>query len=434
MVNKSDSYIRQQNFPLKVAMIYYSATVLLSIIGPTKYFNGEYKYWLVLPFMVGVCFCLYVGYYLGKHTKSKTNKFNTDEYINQKEQILLKRSLFFSVLSLTLELVYLIAIGHFSFGLNSFGELYNARIEDNSNFVILIRFICSVFRMMANALGIYKFKTSPVKIKRLIIINVTLYILVFLFGYGTQKGVSDIVIYLAVAIYVTRIQENKITSKKSIRRIAVLLIGAFFLFSYMQYLRYEPLGINASNFHLYSTGEFYFDTDHVIFKLFGDKLGFGMASILSSYLSQGYYGLSLCMQLPFEWTFGVGSSYALSSLLNKIGISGIYERTYLNRMTETFGRNGLRSWNTIFPWLASDYTWIGAILFFIPVGYFMAKAWKEVIKNNNIISYLVIVNVLILVLFTPANNQLFHGYDSFFSTWFLIIFWLFFRGRYMHEE
>lgn len=434
MTNYSEIYNKHKDFPLKAALIYYLATYLLSIIGPIKYFNGEYKYWLVFPFMVGVCLAFSLGYYLGKHTKPKTRVFSTDETICAKEQKLLKRALFVSIISLVVEFGYVIAIGHFSFSLMNLGNLYNTRIEDNANIVIFIRFLCAAFRMIANSLGIYKFRECNSNVKKLIIINIALYILVFLFGYGNQKGVSDIVIYVAVAIYVSRVKAGKRTSKKGMRIIGLILILALFLFSYMQYLRYKPMGITAANFHLYSSGEYYFNTDHIIFKIFGNELGFGMSSILSGYLSQGYYGLSLCMQLPFQWTYGIGSSYALSRLLGKFGITGIYEKTYLNRMTENFRRNGLRSWNTIFPWLASDYTWVGAIAFFVFVGYFLSKAWKEVVENNNIISYLVVVNVAVLILFTPANNQLFHGYDSFISNWFLIIYWIGFRGRYMHEQ
>lgn len=433
-MKKTALYSKYQNFPLIVAIVYYISTVLLSILGPVKYFNEAYKYWLVLPFMAGVCLCFYSGYFVGKRTLSKTHSFYSNETIARREGVLLKRTLVVSILSLTIELGYLLSVGHFSFHLTDVGDLYNARIENGENAVFLVRFIFAAFRMMAIAIGIYRYKNAATRVRILIITNVVLYILVFLFGYGNQKGVSDIIIYSAAAIFVTRVRSNKRINRKTIIIILTMAIAALFLFSYMQYLRYEPRGINASNFHLYSSGEFYYDTNHVIFKLFGEKLGFGMASILSGYLSQGYYGLSLCLQLPFEWCYGAGSSYAFSQLLSKFGITGIYDRTYLSRMTESFGRNGLRSWNTIFPWLASDYTWVGAILFFALVGYLLARAWKEVIENDNIVSYLVVVNIMILVLFTPANNQLFHGYDSFVSTWFLIVFWLGFRGRYMHEQ
>ena len=158
-----------------------------------------------------------------------------------------------------------------------------------------------------------------------------------------------------------------------------------------------------------------------------------MATILNGYLSQGYYGLSLCMELPFEWSYGLGSSYAITGILSKLGISGIYEQTYLGRMQDYFVRDGLRAWNTIFPWIASDFTWVGAMLFFILVGYMMAKSWKELILYNNIISYLLFVSTVILVIFIPANNQLFHGYDSFLTTWTIIILWITQRGKYSRE-
>lgn len=426
-------YKRLRNLPLFIALAYYLATVLLSILGPVKYFNNSYKYWIVLPFMLGVCIMLGVGYYLGRHAPPQRLCY-TDEYVNRKERKVLRAAFVISIGSLVIELVYLIGIGHFAFGLSALGDIYNARIEDNSNITILIRFLSSFFRMVSLCIGFYRYKSLPRSYRFLLVIDVFLYLMVFLFGYGNQKGASDIVIYLVVAIYVFRARAGRHQGRKAKLIIAFILVCALLLFSYMQYMRYEPLGITASNFHQFSTGEYYFDTNHIVFRFFGEKLGFGMASIFSGYLSQGYYGLSLCMQLPFEWTYGVGSSYALTSALSKFGISGIFERTYLNRMTETFGRHGLRSWNTIFPWLASDYTWFGAMFFFIVVGYILAKSWKEVLRNDNIISYLAVVNIFILVLFTPANNQLFHGYDSFISTWMLIFYWLFFRRRYMHGQ
>ena len=216
MINCSDIYNKQKNIPLKAALVYYIATYLLSIIGPVKYFNGEYRYWLVMPFMAGVCLALTLGYYLGKHTKPKTYTFFSDERIKVKEQKLLNRALIISIISLVIELGYVVAIGHFSFSLMNLGNLYNTRIEDNANVVILIRFLCAAFHMIANALGIYKYRECSSNIKKLIIANIALYILVFLFGYGNQKGMSDIVIYFAVAIYVNRVKAGKRTSKKGI--------------------------------------------------------------------------------------------------------------------------------------------------------------------------------------------------------------------------
>lgn len=425
-------YTKKQNLPLVVAVSYFAVTVALSIGGPVKYFAQEYKYGPVLLFMLGVCILLALGYMTGKMAKRPVGTSTSIFVVKGREYSLLKRSLLISLPSLGLELAYLVTMGHFTLSPAELGDVYSATLDYSSSLVILIRILCSFFRMTANIVGIYKFKELSRGDRTLVISNITLYLLVFLFGYGNQKGVSDIVIYVAVALYVNRLRRGQELGKKAVRIISVLLAVMLLLFSYMQYLRYAPRGINAENYYMYSTGEFYFDTNHPIFKIFGPDIGFGMATILSGYLSQGYYGLSLCLQLPFQWTYGVGSSYALTKILEKVGFPSTYERTYLYRMSETFGRDGLSSWNTIFPWLASDYTWVGALVFFFLVGYLLARVWKEVLENDNIISYLMLVNLIVLILFVPANNQLFHGYDSFVASWTLLVLWIASRGNYMH--
>lgn len=434
MENNSSIYTRNRNIPLWVAVIYFAATLALSIDGPMKFFNQDYKYIPVVFFMFGVCVLMIIGYAAGKFARPTTDIALPWDAVRLRENSLLKWSLGISMLSLTVELAYLVSIGHISLSLSGLGDVYSARIEDSSSSVIVIRLLSSFFRMTANIVGIYRFRQLSKGLRFLVVANISIYLLVFLFGYGNQKGVSDIVIYIAVAVYVNMLRRGTNFGRKSIGIIAPLLLAMLLLFSYMQYLRYTPRGIDASNYHLYSTGEFYFDTNHPIFRIFGPEIGFGMATILSGYLSQGYYGLSLCLQLPFEWTYGIGSSYAATKMLEKIGFSGITNPSYLTRMTENFGRDGLRSWNTIFPWLASDYTWVGALVFFFFVGYLLARAWREVLVSDNIISYLMLVNLAILILFVPANNQLFHGYDSFISSWGVLILWVSSRAKYMYSQ
>lgn len=427
-------YSRKQNSPLIVALFYFAATVALSVVGPMKYFNHDYKYVPVLFFMAGICFLLTLGYLSGKMAKPAKLLAESNAVVADREGSLIKWSLVLSLISLGLELGYLISIGHFSLSPSELGNVYTTAIDNNSTLVILIRILSSFFRMTANIVGIYRFKELARGARALVVANVVAYLLVFLFGYGNQKGVSDVVIYIAVAVYVNRLRRGAELGGKAMRLILPLLMVMLLLFSYMQYLRYSPRGIDASNYHLYSTGEFYFDTNHPVFKVFGSEIGFGMATILSGYLSQGYYGLSLCLQLPFEWTYGLGSSYALTKILERVGIAGIYDHSYLNRMSENFGRDGLSAWNTIFPWLASDYTWLGALVFFFFVGNLLARAWREVLVHDNIISYLMLVNLIVLILFVPANNQLFHGYDSFIASWSILVLWGTSRSRYMRRN
>lgn len=434
MLSQQKIFKTYKNLPLNISLLYVFGTLAVSIFSPVEYFNSDYEYWLVIPIVVGSMLCLWFGYYLGLHTKESISTASKRQS-NGKHQTyrLIKKSSKIAVFSLTLELLYVISIGHFSLSFGSLGNLYNMRIEDNANIIILFRFLSAPFRSISLSLGFLHYQKLDKRLKSLIIACGVLYILVFTFGYGNQKGLSDIAIYAALALYLNRMRQGKQVSRKAIKWIVVGGVILFFMLSLMQYLRYAPRGINAYNYHLFSTGDFRYKTDHILFRVFGDNLGFGMASILNGYMSQGYYGLSLCLKLPFEWTYGIGSSYAIISFLSKLGISGIYEKTYLGRMTETFVRNGLSSWNTIYPWLASDFTWIGAVCFFLIVGYFLARTWREVILFGNSISYILFVCLVVLIVFIPANNQLFHGYDSFFITWSILLLWFFNRRKYNCE-
>lgn len=434
MPTKFETYKTHKKLPLIVSLLYVIGTMTASIFSPVEYINSVYEYWLVVPIVGGSLLCLSFGYYLGLQTKRISRptsaRLDLSEYRTKK---LLKTSSQIALISLFLELLYVLAIGHFSLSFGSLGDLYSTRIEDNANVVILLRFLSAPFRVIAISLGFLKYRKLDRFLRRIVLADGLLYILVFMFGYGNQKGVSDIAIYLAIALYVNRMREGKRMSRRSIKWIVFGGVVVFFLFSFMQYLRYAPRGINAHNYHIFSTGDFRYNTNHILFRIFGDKLGFGMASIINGYMSQGYYGLSLCLKLPFEWTYGLGSSYAIISLLNKFGINGIYERTYLGRMQAGFVRHGLSSWNTIYPWLASDFTWLGAVVFFLVGGYLLAKTWREIILFDNSISYVLFINLVLLIVFIPANNQLFHGYDSFIATWSIFLFWVFKRRRFSCE-
>ena len=84
---------------------------------------------------------------------------------------------------------------------------------------------------------------------------------------------------------------------------------------------------------------------------------------------------------------------------------------------------GKRHWHTIFPWLASDLTFVGTLVLFFFISYFYGKSWKEVLIYNNPISILLFSLLSILFVFVPANNQILHGFDYLLITFFVVILW-----------
>ena len=226
------------------------------------------------------------------------------------------------------------------------------------------------------------------------------------------------------------------------RRRRTLLLNAGLLIAFfgiaivtIQAQRYSGAGVSLADINESTGARSYYDLNHFIFKVFGDKFGLGLAGFLTGYISGGYYGLSLCLQLPFQWTCGLGSSMIVSlAAVRYLGLEEIVSRNYLVRMQNLTGWRGLEAWNSIFPWLASDLTFIGALLLFIPIGYYYARCWKEVYIYHNPVSAIMFAVLSMGLLFVPANNQLFMGIEPFVATVLLIIFWKALHRRYNYSE
>ncbi|MDF2943778.1 MAG: hypothetical protein K0S01_2636 [Herbinix sp.] len=427
-----------KSLPIGMFTFYILLTLFLSFFGPMKYYNYE-KTWV---FIYIVCFliCLFIGYaFANKHKiviRKSTGFLMEKKSLEERQNKMLKfitLAIFIALLSIFLEFIEILIKAPSSLALNSMARNYlNVReTSQNYSFPILFRFATGFFRNISLILGFYYWKRLKKKDKIGMLLFIAFLIIVNMIAYGTQKFIGDIIIYITIILAIKMINMSRNNKRKIIIYASLLLIAAILMFAFVQAQRYDMLGITAQNFEARSNGLQYFDTNHIIFKIFGFKYGLGIAILLTGYLSSGYYGLSLCFNLPFEWTYGVGNSYFISKLISLIlGLPSIYEKTYLNRMAEQYGRNGLQSWNTIFPWLASDFTFIGALIIFILVGYIWQVSWLEILRYRNPVSIVLFTTISLGLIFVPANNQLFNGIDTYVSTILILFFWILYHKKY----
>lgn len=432
--SSSERWKSGEYFPLKLSVAYIFITLLLSVAGPIEFYTGAYKKHLTIIYVIAVVIFMTLGYYFGLRIKNRYPEHVNIDRGRAKIEKLIRVSQAIAFVSIGLEFVYLIATGNFSLNLNNVGASYvNIDRAGSANVIVIFRFLTSFFRIAAVALGFYYYQDETKSERRKTIICAVGIFAIYLFGYGTQSGIGYLYIELLIAVSANMVRKKRRLQRRTIRIIILVGIVVLFLFGFMQYMRYDLMGVNAYNYHLRSTGEYGYNTNHIIFKIFGDELGFGLSSILGGYMSLGYYGLSLCLQVPFEWTYGIGNSYAIIELLEKFGITGILDKTYVMRMQASFGRNGLNAWNSIFPWLASDFTWVGTLLIFFLIGATLAFTWKDILRHRNAFSYLMFVTLMILVFFIPANNAIVHGYDNLMSTIFIVVGWALLRKKYIYE-
>lgn len=433
-MNKTEKKMR--NLPIVLVLLYISGTFLMSVCGPMKYIG--YKWWNAACFLALVLLMFGIGFRGAQNVRlvwRKTRPYQTvREYSDRKLILFVKAAILIAVFVCILEFISLYQMNPALLRLSNIGSNYaqsRAALDDSYTLAILLRFSTAFFRNVALILGLYYFNSFKLPYKFVYILFLGLLVFNNVVGYGTQKMLGDIAVYAVVIAGVKMLDKSQRFRRRIMMMCIMGLLIVVILFTIMQSERAASIGLTAANFASRSDGLAYYDTDNVIFKILGNELGFGLAALVSSYLSSGYYGLSLCLQLPFVWCFGVGNSYALSVFANRfLGWENMYYNTYLYRMEETFGRNGLRSWNTIFPWLASDLTFGGVILLFLLLGYIWCVAWDEILKYRNPVSLLLFANMSLGLVFIPANNQLLSSIDACMTTPFVILAWILFHKKF----
>ena len=218
---------------------------------------------------------------------------------------------------------------------------------------------------------------------------------------GAQKAFFDVGIMIVTATFLSTF--FSLERYRALRRMGLILFAALLaLFIFFQLSRLDAYGITDYS----GNGVMVLHRDGLLFQLLGDSLGLGV-SMFIGYLSQGYYGLSLCLQLPFQWTYGIGNSFALTSYAEQyFGIQGIFERTYPARMEAAFGWPAKMYWHTFFPWMASDITFGGTIVLMFFIGrVFAASLWNGATKGSTL-DISIFYFMATLIFYLPANNQL----------------------------
>lgn len=150
--------------------------------------------------------------------------------------------------------------------------------------------------------------------------------------------------------------------------------------------------------------------------------------MLGFYISHGYVGLDYCLELPFEFTFGFTSFRSISSMLVKyLGAPDLFQNSYLVRNEIINGYPALSIWSTIFPWLASDFSFYLVPLIIGIISYQFSLLWNKTLRTGNPFGYLLLGQFFLFWIMIPANNQLLHSIANTASL--LLIIYLYNRSK-----
>ena len=156
------------------------------------------------------------------------------------------------------------------------------------------------------------------------------------------------------------------------------------------------------------------------------------ATALASYVGQGYYGLSLSLQEPFVWCYGVGHSVFYSWVAGKVtgtDYKEILDRSYPRRIDRDFGWSADIKWASIYPYLASDVSFLGVPFVMYFFGRLLALTWIDSLGKN---PFAVIVFSLtaITIFYASGNAQVFQDPDTVNVFYFYLVMWYLSNARY----
>lgn len=134
--------------------------------------------------------------------------------------------------------------------------------------------------------------------------------------------------------------------------------------------------------------------------------------VFNSYVTHGYKGLDLAMQEPFKPTWGLGfSEFGRHNVLRLIGQADreedVVDRTYAGQIDAAWPVGQL--WGTFFIHPASDIGFPGTAVLIGLIGFLFGLSWRDTLVRRDPLACGVFFHLCILVMYIPANNQLFQG-------------------------
>ena len=403
--------------PLKIALAYIFVTFTIALVGPIQYVDFDKG--RTALFIGGVLVSMIIGYAMGVHSLASFRPPSAHLKSNR-ILALFDVCLGIALLALAGAAIPAVISGSFNTSFSDVGatyvEGYEGYVRNTGDYTLsfLLYSFSLPFSLIASVWGIFYFSQLDKRRRTLTLLLIVGGLLFYVLGTGKQKQLGDLLIYLiAVGAVKYGIRRRRLRLR-SVLQIVLGAILAISAFGAILSQRYEAISISAFNINQRSHPLMSMDIDHPIFKIFGAEYGFNL-SIISGYLSQGYYGLSLALVTDGDWTRMVGFSYSLSVIAERLlGFEWQWPKTIVYQVGSTTGW-GESKWHTAFSHFASDFTWPGTVLLFGFFAYVYARSWLFSIRFGNPYAILLFTILTLGMFFLPANNQLFHSPGALFA-------------------
>jgi hypothetical protein len=160
-------------------------------------------------------------------------------------------------------------------------------------------------------------------------------------------------------------------------------------------------------------------------KVIPDKI-YQTYTSLSNYACHGYYGLALALTCEWKPTYGFGTAlWTLFALDQCFPSNTIVERSIPYQVEVKYHYRMYIFWHTIYPWIASDFSFFGALIFVGLMGRYFAMTWFETLTLRNVLAPALAFQLFIGLIFISANNQMLQAYPGWFGFVPAFLIWFF---------
>jgi hypothetical protein len=313
-----------------------------------------------------------------------------------------------------------------AYGIDSPGEAYShtqALINDPASFPLVeyARILVGPMLVMVLPLTVFYWETLTKPLRALGIASILGTVALFL-AMGTNKGIADTVLLIPWLVFAAYRAGTIHLKLKRLLIITVCTIVAFSLF-----LVFFGLAMATRSGSPAITGVFpatgsTADTENFLVRNLDDASK-AVVMGLDIYLTSGYYAVSLSMREPYVPMLGLGNSTFVSRQFARFsGLDDFPNRSYPARI-EKYGWDSVGLWSTIYPWIASDVSFPGALILIYFIGRLFALSWLDTLGGTNPFAVVLFAQLVIMLFYFPANNQLLQSGEGFTAFWITLILW-----------
>lgn len=434
--------------PVILVHLYLLMLMILYTLGPFKWKTENpflfYTYIIIAEILFQIGYAKTIKKLYGKYIRFKKTTNNCHNSLIISQEAILRYLSIFIFVNLILTCMYLLRNTELdSFSITKiFLNIKRGIVESDKQYIAkfssVIKFGGQYLAPIMTLMSPFTWPVIPLSIfyfKKFSLLNKILIILTIFFetarwiSTGTNKGVIDLILIFSTIILVkqwqksfkNKIDYNKMNKNKNLISFLVLIL--FLMFGFIFFGNNISSRVNDS-YEIMSiiTGDTKIDLNSPLMKITPRELQ-PLLVYTTSYLTQGYYGLSLALTEPFYPMFGVGNSYFLIENIQAFFNVDLWQYTYQARIAYK-NWDPFVNWHSLYVWLANDLSFWGVLLLMYFWGKYLAiLIFKSVVYEDPIgISLLILM--FIAIFYIPANNQILSSPFTFMAFWGLNILWI----------